>query len=500
MARDGAGTFNLPDGNPVVTETVISSTVHNTTVADLANGLTQSISKDGQTTYTNNQPMGGFRHTSVGDAQARNQYATAGQVQDGNLTLIGSVSGSNTITGSLSPAITTYPLGVFLTLIPFQANTGPVTLQLNGLAARPVVKFSGVPLVAGDLLAGIPATLVYNNGNFYLENPQVVSSDVARLNQPNNFTSNNTFSAVGTAVAPTVVNSSALPISALVNTSAPVNSKSWLNYVGTDGSWVLRADSDDHSNVYPTIVATRSAHTVTTLQLAATNITFNGVNVSDYPRKSQDNIFTGQNNTFGRDGSNGYVNVQFGGSQGYPGYLEFYTPNNVRRGYIGFGDGANHILISSDNGWSWNFVGAAPLINGTSVTDASMLQSGVLQNARVQLSNVTQHQTSLALTANQVRANIGGITSSISIDSSHAGGIFPVDNASTITLTVGLNALGSGGGLAALFIRRGAGAVTFAASGVTIRSPGGGMSITVLNGKVALIQLSADQYELAGNV
>src|SRR5690349_17952450 len=101
MSRDGAGTYNLPPGNPVVTEAVISSTTHNTTMSDVATALTQSISKDGQTTYTANQSMGGFKHTQVADATARNQYATAAQVQDGNLTLISAVSGTDTITGTI---------------------------------------------------------------------------------------------------------------------------------------------------------------------------------------------------------------------------------------------------------------------------------------------------------------------------------------------------------------------------------------------------------------
>jgi len=49
MARDGAGTYDLPAGQPVVTLTTISSSTHNTLMTDIATALTASIAKDGQT-------------------------------------------------------------------------------------------------------------------------------------------------------------------------------------------------------------------------------------------------------------------------------------------------------------------------------------------------------------------------------------------------------------------------------------------------------------------
>lgn len=52
MARNGSGTYSLPAGNPVVTGTTISSTVHNTTMSDIATALTGSIAKNGETVWT----------------------------------------------------------------------------------------------------------------------------------------------------------------------------------------------------------------------------------------------------------------------------------------------------------------------------------------------------------------------------------------------------------------------------------------------------------------
>ncbi len=49
MSRNGSGTYNLPAGNPVVTGTTVTSTWANSTMTDIANALTQSVSADGQT-------------------------------------------------------------------------------------------------------------------------------------------------------------------------------------------------------------------------------------------------------------------------------------------------------------------------------------------------------------------------------------------------------------------------------------------------------------------
>jgi hypothetical protein len=66
MSRNGAGTYTLPAGNPVVTGTTISSTWANNTLSDIATALTQSLAKDGQTVPTANIPLGGFKITGLG--------------------------------------------------------------------------------------------------------------------------------------------------------------------------------------------------------------------------------------------------------------------------------------------------------------------------------------------------------------------------------------------------------------------------------------------------
>jgi hypothetical protein len=65
MSFNGSGTFVINStGQPVVTGTVISSTAFNALTADLATGLSTTMTKDGQTTATANIPMG---HLSLRD-------------------------------------------------------------------------------------------------------------------------------------------------------------------------------------------------------------------------------------------------------------------------------------------------------------------------------------------------------------------------------------------------------------------------------------------------
>ena len=61
MSRNGSGVYNLPVGNPVVTGTTITSSWANTTMQNIADGLTQSVAADGQT------PMSGALNMATND-------------------------------------------------------------------------------------------------------------------------------------------------------------------------------------------------------------------------------------------------------------------------------------------------------------------------------------------------------------------------------------------------------------------------------------------------
>lgn len=171
MARNGSGTYNLPAGNPVTTGTTISSTWANSTLSDMASALTGSIASDGQTTASGNLPMGGFIHTNVGNATIRTNYASAGQVQDGTLTYLTSVAGTDTITAVGAVGMTAYATGQKFTFVSAGANTGAATININSIGAKALTKNGATALSAGDIPSGAAVEVVYDGTQF-----QVVSA------------------------------------------------------------------------------------------------------------------------------------------------------------------------------------------------------------------------------------------------------------------------------------------------------------------------------------
>lgn len=79
-------------------------------------------------------------------------------------------SGTQALAAELSPAPLAYTTGMAVTVLPTEANSAGATLELNGLGARPVVKWGSLPLDSADLQAGMPARLVYDGERFLLLN------------------------------------------------------------------------------------------------------------------------------------------------------------------------------------------------------------------------------------------------------------------------------------------------------------------------------------------
>lgn len=181
MPRNGSGVYNLPSGiNPVVPNTTITSEWANNTLTDIAAALSQSLARDGQTSPVANLPMGGFRHTNVSDPSARNQYASLGWVQDGFHIRATSVGGTNDIFAQLIGGSTVIQTGQILQLTNVNTNTGPVTLNLNSIGAKQVVRPDGTDFPAGQFVAGTPYILIYDGTKWICANlPAVRSIDIA---------------------------------------------------------------------------------------------------------------------------------------------------------------------------------------------------------------------------------------------------------------------------------------------------------------------------------
>lgn len=185
MARNGSGAYSLPSGNPVVTGTTISSTWANTTLSDIATALTNSIAKDGQTTPTANLPMGNFKHTSVAVAVATTDYARADQVQNGSLVYLTSVSGADTITATAAISLAAYAAGQKFNFVSAGANTGAVTLNVNGIGAKAVTKNGAAALVAGEIASGAACEVIYDGTQFQLVSLTKIGTSANNLVQLN---------------------------------------------------------------------------------------------------------------------------------------------------------------------------------------------------------------------------------------------------------------------------------------------------------------------------
>jgi hypothetical protein len=131
MSRNGSGTYSLPAGNPVVTNTTISSTWANNTLADIATALTGSLASDGQTPATGNLDMNSNKivnltaGTTTGNAVEYDQFIAA--FTDPTIT------GDLTVTGNLFVGED----GEF-------SGTGALKVPSGTTAEQPVVPIDGM--------------------------------------------------------------------------------------------------------------------------------------------------------------------------------------------------------------------------------------------------------------------------------------------------------------------------------------------------------------------
>jgi hypothetical protein len=170
LSYNGSGTFQINTaGQPVVAGTVISSTAFNSLTADLATGLSTAITKDGQTTVTANIPMSGYKLTGLGAATAAADAVRFSQLQGGTDKLI-TVTGTDTLTGTMTPALTAYVAGNQFSFVAANTNTGAVTINIDGVGVKSITKNGTTALVAGNIVANSVVLIEYDGTRFQLLN------------------------------------------------------------------------------------------------------------------------------------------------------------------------------------------------------------------------------------------------------------------------------------------------------------------------------------------
>lgn len=132
---------------------------------DLADAISSCLKNDGGNSATSDIPMGGFRFKNVGQAIAGGDSIRASDVQD-NRTSYCTVSGTaNEIKLTNSIPITTYRAGQEFRFQALLANTGSVTINVDGKGAK-TLKVADVALSAGQILAGAWITIAFDGVDF----------------------------------------------------------------------------------------------------------------------------------------------------------------------------------------------------------------------------------------------------------------------------------------------------------------------------------------------
>lgn len=155
---------------------------HDTQDDDFANGINTCLTKDGQNTSTANLPMGGFKHTNVGNGSARNDYAALGQVQDQTASYLGTTGGTSTaftVTGT--PTITTLATGARYIFKANAANGATATLKIDVTAATAMQR-QGTALAGNEFKANDIVEVVYDGANFQITNIATAPLFVDRTN------------------------------------------------------------------------------------------------------------------------------------------------------------------------------------------------------------------------------------------------------------------------------------------------------------------------------
>ena len=165
MAFNGSGTFNRIYN--WVTDKAngfkITASRMDGEFDGIATGLSQCITKDGQTTITANIPLNNYKLTGAGNGTARTDVINVGQVQDNQFQYLGTTGGTaDAYTLSPSPSITAYATTQQITAKISATNlTTTPYLQVSAIAnpttTAVIKKLSAtkteIALAIGDLVA-----------------------------------------------------------------------------------------------------------------------------------------------------------------------------------------------------------------------------------------------------------------------------------------------------------------------------------------------------------
>lgn len=177
MAWNGSGVFSRTNGTNNGSDvweqdkddgTKIVASLHDIHDEDLADGIQNCLTKDGQNTPTANLPMGGFKHTGVGAATDKGHYPSGNQISTKAITFGGtSTGGANVYSITLPFKPNALVTGAIYSFIAHQNSSNTCLADINGDGAlQAELKDYYGSMATGSIKTGDHVVMFYNGTDF----------------------------------------------------------------------------------------------------------------------------------------------------------------------------------------------------------------------------------------------------------------------------------------------------------------------------------------------
>ncbi len=163
MPRNGSGTYSRAV-TPPVNGDVADADLFNDEMDDIATALSNSLAKNGETVPTANLPMGGFKHTGMGEGSATGDSVTYEQIK--TIVTTGSANAYVLTSGS---SLAAYADGQTFRFRANFSNTASATINVDTLGAKTFKKKDGATnLASGDIQSGGVYSCAYNSTSGFM--------------------------------------------------------------------------------------------------------------------------------------------------------------------------------------------------------------------------------------------------------------------------------------------------------------------------------------------
>lgn len=142
---------------------------------DQAQGLTDSLDRQGRGGMNANLAMGTNTITGLGEGSAATDAANIKQIQETPFTIGTDTGTANNYVIALSPAITAYNEGLRVRFYASNSNTGASTITVNAVTPAVPLQWAGKDLVADTVRSGVLVEADYDGNAFQIVNvPEVL--------------------------------------------------------------------------------------------------------------------------------------------------------------------------------------------------------------------------------------------------------------------------------------------------------------------------------------